>query len=80
MKRIQQAWINFARTGNPSQPDLPWPSYDQKMRATMELGTSSQIVNDPGSAQRTLWNGVPFDGVTPSVDQIIAIMWENGTP
>ena len=80
MKTIQEAWVNFARNGNPSQPSLAWPSYDQKLRATMELGTSSQIVDDPGSAERTLWDGVPFDGVTPSVDQIVAIMWENGTP
>ena len=80
MKAIQQAWTNFARAGDPSQPGLAWPRYDQARRATMELGISCQIVNDPGSAQRALWNGVPFDGVTPGVDQIVAIMWQNGTP
>jgi para-nitrobenzyl esterase len=79
MKTIQQAWINFARTGDPSQPGLAWPRYDSKTRATMKLGISSQVVSDPGSAERTLWNGTPFDGVTPSVDQIMAMVWENGT-
>ncbi len=79
MKTIQQAWINFARTGDPSQPGLAWPRYDSKTRATMELGISSQVLSDPGSAERTLWGGLPFDGVTPSVDQIMAMVWENGT-
>jgi para-nitrobenzyl esterase len=79
MKTIQQAWINFARTGDPSQRDLAWPRYDPVTRATMEFGISSRIVNDPSSAERTLWNGVPFDGVKPTLDQIMAILWENGT-
>jgi para-nitrobenzyl esterase len=70
MNQIQQSWISFARTGDPNHPGLPnWPRYDVGTRATMELGISSHVVNDPLPAQRTVWDGVPFDGVTPNVGQ-----------
>jgi para-nitrobenzyl esterase len=72
MKTVQQAWINFARTGNPSQLGLGWPQYDERSRQTMELGINSEIVRDPNSAERAMWNGLPFDGVTPPA----AKMWE----
>jgi para-nitrobenzyl esterase len=80
MNRVEQAWINFARTGDPSQPGLAWPRYDEKRRATMELGITSQVVNDPNSTQRALWNGLPFDGVTPRAVNMWALVWENGGP
>ncbi len=80
MKRLQQAWINFARTGDPSQAGLLWPKYDEKNRATLQLGINSQVVNDPNSAERALWNGLAFDGVTPSAAKIWALVWENGVP
>jgi para-nitrobenzyl esterase len=78
MKRVQQAWINFARTGDPSQAGLFWPKYEEKNRATLELGITSHVVNDPNSAERVLWNGLAFDGVTPSPAKIWALVWENG--
>lgn len=79
-RQIQQAWINFARTGDPSQIGLAWSKWDGKTRATMELGIPSQIVNDPYPAQRTAWNGLPFDGISPSSDKLWALVYENGTP
>jgi para-nitrobenzyl esterase len=80
MNKLQQAWVNFARTGDPSQPGLAWPRYDEKTRSTMELGLKSRVVNDPNSAQRTLWNGLPFDGVTPNMGKLWSLVWDNGTP
>ena len=80
MKRVEQAWINFARTGDPSQPGLAWPRYDEKRRATMELGITSHVVNDPNSAARALWNDLPFDSVTPRADKMWRLVWENGGP
>ena len=49
---VQQMWVNFATTGNPSTPAHYWPAYDQTRRATMMLGDSIRLVNDPLSEQR----------------------------
>ena len=80
MRQMQQAWIHFARTGDPNHAGLPhWPRYDQKSRPTMEFGLDSKVVEDPLSAQRSSWDGVPFDGVTPSVAQAAVFLTDNGT-
>jgi len=44
----------------------------------MELGLTSRIVNDPDSAERTLWSDLPFDGVTPNMGKLWSIVWDNG--
>jgi para-nitrobenzyl esterase len=80
MSQLQRAWVNFARSGDPSQPGLPWPRYDEKTRATMELGLTSRVVNDPNHAERMLWDGLPFDGVTPNMGKLWSLIWDNGTP
>src|SRR5579872_123259 len=77
--QLQQAWVNFARNGDPSQPGLAWSRYDERTRATMELGLTSRMVNDPDSAKRTLWSDLPFDGVTPNMGKLWSIVWDNGT-
>jgi len=78
-RQIQQAWINFARTGDPNHSGLPkWPRYNTTTRATMELGTSSRVVNDPQSEQRAAWDKIPFDGVNPSVPQVSIFLSDNG--
>jgi para-nitrobenzyl esterase len=77
--QVQQAWVNFARNDDPSQPNLAWSRYNEKTRATMELGLTSRIVNDPDSAERTLWSDLPFDGVTPNMGKLWSIVWDNGT-
>ncbi len=54
--RMSEAWIAFARTGNPSTPTLPdWPEYDKARRATMILDAECRVVNDPDAAIRNLW-------------------------
>jgi para-nitrobenzyl esterase len=78
MEQIQGAWVRFARAGDPNYPGLPrWPVYEEKHRATMELGLDCRIVNDPYSAQRRAWEGVAFDGISPSVAQVSAILSDN---
>ena len=49
---VQQMWVNFATTGNPSTPAHYWPAYETTQRATMQLGDSIHLVNDPLSEQR----------------------------
>jgi len=50
---MHTAWVAFATNGDPG-----WPKYDLSRRATMRLDTTSEIVNDPRSAERALWEGV----------------------
>lgn len=52
--RVQQMWVNFARTGNPSLDDCEWPPYLPDTRATMRLDASLNIENDPLSFSRRL--------------------------
>jgi para-nitrobenzyl esterase len=40
--KVSQAWINFARTGNPSQPGLEWKPYTVQEPQTMVFDTISQ--------------------------------------
>ena len=45
---MSRAWINFARTADPSQQGLPWPRYDTTSRETMIFDVKSHVVADPG--------------------------------
>lgn len=55
-QRMHEAWIAFARSGNPGTPMLPpWLSYDSEQRATMLFNTQCQIVDDPDAAERRVW-------------------------
>jgi para-nitrobenzyl esterase len=45
---MSEAWLAFARTGNPATPALPhWPAYDAERRATMVFNSESRLVEDP---------------------------------
>jgi len=55
---MSDAWIAFARTGNPNHAGLPqWPTYDPQTRATMIFDATSKVVNDPRSSERKVWEG-----------------------
>jgi para-nitrobenzyl esterase len=48
--KISQAWINFARTGNPNHPGLPnWPAYNATntcvVRPQMDKALFDLVVN-----------------------------------
>lgn len=43
---VQQMWVNFAATGNPSTPSHYWPAYDTTQGATMILDKDSILVYD----------------------------------
>ena len=53
---MQDAWIAFARAGDPNTPGaVVWPRYDTDRRPTLELGTSIRVVDDPSMDARDLW-------------------------
>ncbi len=54
-KAYSGALLAFARTGNPSTAQAPWPAYDLKDRATMRFNTQSAVVDDPDAVRRALW-------------------------
>jgi para-nitrobenzyl esterase len=57
--KMQDAWIAFARRGDPSTEELgEWPRYSAERRATMVLGAEISIEEDPGSAERQFWQEV----------------------
>ena len=54
--KMSEAWIGFARTGDPNTPNLPvWPAYEAATRATMVFDDEPAVVNDPGGEERHLW-------------------------
>ncbi|HLK24815.1 MAG TPA: carboxylesterase/lipase family protein [Caulobacteraceae bacterium] len=51
--QMAEAWLAFARTGNPNTPALPdWPAYETGRRATMIFDLESKVADDPWSEVR----------------------------
>jgi para-nitrobenzyl esterase len=57
--RVSEAWLAFARTGNPSHSGLPvWPAYEPGRRSTMLFDEERRVVEDPNAAERRAWDQV----------------------
>ena len=57
---MSDAWIAFARNGNPNYPGLPkWEAYDIERRATMIFDVPSKLEYDPRCEERLAWKGIP---------------------
>jgi para-nitrobenzyl esterase len=51
--KVSQAWIQFARTGNPNHSGLPrWPAVSASALPTMIFDTRCEVKNDPDKEQR----------------------------
>ena len=57
--RMMDAWIAFARHGDPSHAELPaWPAYDAAKRATLVFDRACELAHAPLDAERAAWDGV----------------------
>jgi len=53
------AWLATAHHGTPAHEGLlDWPRYSESNRAVMELGMTQRVLDDPGSAERQLWDSL----------------------
>jgi para-nitrobenzyl esterase len=52
--QMSDAWLKFARTGNPG-----WPAYDTTKRASMVFDVQSKVVNDFNRDERLLLSKLP---------------------
>ena len=57
--QMSEAWLAFARTGDPNTAALPdWPAYDASRRATMVFDLESRVEDDPmAEVRRALQSG-----------------------
>lgn len=52
---MQDAWLAFARTGDPSTPALAWPRYEPGRRATAAFGPVVEVRDAPLEGERLAW-------------------------
>jgi para-nitrobenzyl esterase len=52
-KNVSEAWVAFARTGNPNHSGLPrWAPWNPEQWPTMVFNTETRLVNDPWGDER----------------------------
>ncbi|MFZ5669812.1 MAG: carboxylesterase/lipase family protein [Pseudomonadota bacterium] len=58
---MQDAFVAFARSGDPNHPGLPrWEPYTLPRRQTMVLDVPARMADDPRGAERELFARVPY--------------------
>lgn len=58
-ERMMDAWLAFARTGDPNHAGLPkWERYEPTRRATMDLGAEPSLCDAPMERERRAWQEV----------------------
>ncbi len=57
-ERMMDAWLSFARTGNPN-----WTPYEKTRRTTMLWDDNPHAVGAPADDERALWDAYPFEHV-----------------
>ncbi|MFX0081818.1 MAG: carboxylesterase/lipase family protein [Candidatus Hodarchaeota archaeon] len=58
-RKMMDAWIAFARTGNPNHENIPkLPPYDLEKRSTIIFDKNVTIQNDPYGDERIVWEDI----------------------
>lgn len=58
-EKMSNAWVAFARTGNPSHKGIPtWTPFNSNQRPTMVFDNEVKIVNDPYREERLALNAI----------------------
>jgi para-nitrobenzyl esterase len=74
--KMAEAWVSFARTGNPNHSGLAdWPAFDSTRRSTMVFDAECRAVSDPyGEERRALdvYRGVGSTNSTSTASGSIA--------
>jgi para-nitrobenzyl esterase len=56
-EKMMDAWIAFARDGDPSTAELPWAKFEASKRSTMLLDADCRVVENPREEERLCWEG-----------------------
>ncbi|NVM43346.1 MAG: carboxylesterase/lipase family protein [Candidatus Lokiarchaeota archaeon] len=57
--KMMDAWIAFARSGNPNHDGIPnWPSYDIEKRSTMLINKEFKVAEKFLDKERAAWNDI----------------------
>ncbi|MEP7314010.1 MAG: carboxylesterase family protein, partial [Pseudomonadota bacterium] len=63
--QMSEAWIAFARHGNPGTPVLPkWPAYEPKQRPVMQFNVVSGVANNPMGPGIEILKNAPYWDLT----------------
>ena len=57
-KAMGDAWVAFARNGDPSTDSLPWPRFEAEHQRTMILDRDCRMEELPREAERRCWDGI----------------------
>jgi para-nitrobenzyl esterase len=72
-RRMQQSWVEFARSGRPAADDVPaWAPYTLDARATMRIDRSFTLERDPLGRERAAWDDVPTGPTTRPWSRVVA--------
>lgn len=53
--QMQQAWLAFAATGDPTRAELEWPRWEPAQRSTMVFGPRTAAVDGPRNEELSIW-------------------------
>jgi para-nitrobenzyl esterase len=57
---MSEAWIAFARTGDPNHAGLPeWAPFDAERRATMVIDSQPALIDNPRGRELDLLSAAP---------------------